>query len=129
MQMLSVWSGPKFCRLVKSTQTSIITLYCILCMIQFAPRFRFNSLTIGRKRAPNLFPNKPLFLDACSTSPVKLWRKKKLLITRISPFPLVFSTPLENFPTFSHNDFFPFCYKPHNLHNTYFLLCNYFNLN
>ena len=72
----------------------------------------------------NPFPNKPWFLRVCSKSLLKtLWEKEKLLVTSnfsfshrvfcgkrrncllraISPFPTVFSAPLEYFLPFSSN--------------------------
>ena len=50
----------------------------------------------------NPFRNKPRFLCVCSISCWKtLWEKEKLLLISNSPFPMVFSTCLENFLPFS----------------------------
>ena len=63
----------------------------------FLPFFQ-NSWLSG---ALNPFPKKPWFFRVCCTSLLKtLWEKKKLFLTRISPFPTVFSTHLENFVPF-----------------------------
>ena len=54
-----------------------------------------------RKRGLNLFPNKPFFMCVQFKSLKTLWKKEKLLITRISHFYTVVSILLENFLPFS----------------------------
>ena len=74
------------------------------CIKEVKKKWNASSLPETADCVFNPFPNNPLFLRVCSTSPLKTpWEKEKLLVTAVSPFPTVFSTHLENFPPFSTN--------------------------
>ena len=102
LQAISSFSNGAFQRLVLQTHENLglfgkglsvwYTKQQILC---------FNDCT---SKSFNPFPKQGLVLRVCSISLLKtLWEKEKLLITRISPFPTMFSTHFENFLPFSSN--------------------------